>query len=215
MGCWSHTAVAALQADASEWTVLSAVQKTPSHLLLAEKIEEEKTPSHPHHLFSKYSVSENRPTKPQKHSHRPNSTVVPIKNIKFLPPIKSPHLNSKFGGQLCSGKKASEGEALHENGFMFDKKSETGGTRGSPVANTEFPTYSAALMSKYHTCQHNLNLFSTVSVSVPKRYRAPISSKPDTVHCSSYSMGKSLTPALHSTAAVGAQGHLQPSCLFS
>lgn len=206
-GCWSNTAAAALQADASEWTVLSAVQKTASHLLLDAKIEEENAP---YCLSSKYSVSENRPTKPQKHSHRPNSTVVPIKNFTFLPPIKSPHLNPKFGGQLCNVKKASEGEDFHENGFTSDTKSETRGTRLDPVANT-VPTYSAALTSKYKTCQHNLNLFSSASVSVPKRYQVPMSSKPDTVHCTSYSMGKSL----QSTTAVGAQGHMHPSYMFS
>lgn len=207
-GCSSNTAVADLQADASEWTVLSAVQKTASHLLLDAKIEEENTP---YYLSSKYSVSENRPTKPQKHSRRPNSTVVPIKNFTFLPPIKSPHLNPKFGGQLCNVKKASEGEAFDENCFTCAMRSETRGTRADPVANTEFSTYSAALTSKYQTCQHNLHLFSSVSVSVPKRYQVPMSSKPDTVHCTSYSMGKSL----HSTTAVGAQSHMHPSYLFS
>lgn len=215
MGCWSNTAVAALQADASEWTVLHAVQKTASHLLLEERLKEENTHLQPHYLSSKYSVSENRPAKPQKHNHRPNSTVVPIKNFTFLPPIKSPHLNPKLGGQLCNDKKATEDEALLENGLMCDKKNEMRGPRVDPVANTEFSTYSAALTSKYQTCQHNLNLFSAVNVSVPKRFQVPMSSKRDTVHCTSYSMGKSITPALHSTTAVGAQGHMHPSYLFS
>ncbi|XP_040008022.1 uncharacterized protein LOC120803526 [Xiphias gladius] len=219
VGSWSNTAVAALQPEASEWPVLNATKKTTSHLLHGEKIEEEgklrETPPQPHHLSSKYSVSDNRPTKPQKHSHRPNNTVVPIKNFTFLPPIKSPHLSPKVGGQLCSGKKASEAETLEENCFMFDKKSETRGTRVDPAANTELPSDSAALTSKYRTCQHNPHLFSAISVSVPKRYQVPVSSKSDTVHRRGYSMGKSLTQALHASTAAGALAHMQPSCLFS
>ncbi|XP_040896790.1 uncharacterized protein si:ch73-103b9.2 [Toxotes jaculatrix] len=219
VGSWSNPAVAALQPDASEWPVLNAMQKTMSHLFLEEKIEEggtpRETPLQCHHLSSKYSASENRPAKPQKHSHRPNNTVVPIKNFTFLPPIKSPRLNPKVSGQLCSGKRASEGETLEENCFMFDKKSETKGTRVDPVGNTELPNYSAALTSKYQACQHNPHLFSAVSVSIPKRYQVPVSSKPVTLHHRSYSEGKSLTQALHASTAAGAQAHMQPSCLFS
>ncbi|XP_056235450.1 uncharacterized protein LOC130171450 [Seriola aureovittata] len=221
VGSWSNTPVAALQPDASEWPVLGAMKKTTSHLLLKEKMEAEGmlrgTPVQLHHLSLKYSVSENKPTKPQRvsHSHRSNNTVVPIKNFTFLPPIKSPHQNPKVGGQLCSGRKASEGETLEENCFMFDDKSETRGTRVDPAVNTELPNYSAALTSKYRTCQHNPHLFSAVSVSVSKRYQVPISSKPDTVHHRRYSMGKSLTQALHTSTAAGAQAHMHPSCLFS
>lgn len=213
-GSWGHIAVPALQKDVSEWPVLSAMQKTVSNLFLEEKMEQEamlgETPSQTHHLSSKYSVSENRPTKPQK--HRPNNTVVPIKNFTFLPPIKSPHLNlQKVSGQLCSGKKAPGGETMEENCFMFDKKSGTRGTRLDPVANPEPPTYPAALTSKYRACQHNPHQFSAVSVSVPKRYQVPLSSKPDTVHRTSYSVGRSLTQALHSGTAAGAQAHMCPS----
>ncbi|XP_031169959.1 uncharacterized protein LOC116060511 isoform X2 [Sander lucioperca] len=192
--------------------VLNAMQKTTSNLL-KEKIGEEgmlrETPLQPHHLPSKYS--ENRPTKPEKHRHRPNNTVVPIKNFTFLPPIKSPHLSPQKVIQLCSGKTAPEGEPIEENGFMFDKKNGTRGTRVDPIANPELPAYSAALTSKYRACQHNLHLFSAVRVSIPKRYQVPMSSKPDTLHCSSYSMGKSLTQALHSNTAAGSQAHMHPS----
>ncbi|XP_018523496.1 uncharacterized protein si:ch73-103b9.2 [Lates calcarifer] len=219
VGSWSNTAVAVLQQDASAWQVLKAMQKTTSHTFSCDqKIEEEgmlrEIPLQPLHLSSKYSVSDTRLTKPQKHSHRPNNTVVPIKNFTFLPPIKSPHLNPKASGQLCSGKKASEGETLEENCFMCDKRSETRGTRVDPVANTEPPNHSAALTSKYRTC-HNPHLFSAVSVSIPKRYQVPMSSKPDTVHHRSYSMGKSLTQALHASTTTGPQAHMLPSCLFS
>lgn len=155
-GSWTNSAVAALQADASHWTVLSDVQKTASHVLLGAKTEEEETPG--------CRVSENRPTKPPKHSRRPNSTVVPIKNFTFLPPIKSPHLNPRFAGQLC----VTRGAGL------------------DAVANIEFSTYSAALTSKYQPGQHNLSLFSPGSVSVPKRLQVPVP-KPD-----KYSLGRSL-----------------------
>ncbi|XP_071344525.1 uncharacterized protein C16orf46 homolog [Trachinotus anak] len=213
VGSWSNNALAALQPD--------AMQKTTSHPLLEEKKGEKgmlrETPVQPHHLSSKCSVSENRSTKPQRasHSHRPNNTVVPIKNFTFLPPIKSPHLNPKVSGQLCSGKKASEGETFEENCFILDKKSETSGIRVDPAVNTELPNYSAALPSTYRTCQRNPHLFTAVSVSIPKRYEVRISSKPDTVHHRSYSMGKSLTQALQASTTAGAQAHMHPSCLFS
>ncbi|KAF1392941.1 hypothetical protein PFLUV_G00033250 [Perca fluviatilis] len=192
--------------------VLNAMQKTTSNRF-KEKIGEEgmlrETSLQPQHLPSKYS--ENRPTKPEKHRHRPNNTVVPIKNFTFLPPIKSPHLSPQKVIQLCSGKTAPGGEPIEENGFMFDKKSGTRGTRVDPIANPELPTYSAALTSKYRACQHNLHLFSAVHVSIPKRYQVPMSSKPDTLHRASYSTGKSLTQALHSNTAAGAQAHTHPS----
>ncbi|XP_049421648.1 uncharacterized protein C16orf46 homolog [Epinephelus fuscoguttatus] len=202
IGSWGNTAEVALQKDASEWPVLSAVQKTVANLILKEKMEEEGA-----HLPSKYL--ENRPAKPQKPRHRPNNTVLPIKNFTFLPPIKSPHLNpQKASGQFCSGKKAPEGETIEESCFMFDKKS---GTRVDPNANPELPIYSAALDSKYRTCPYNPHLFSALSVSIPKRYQVAMSSKPDTVHRTRYSVGKSLTQTLHSSTAAGAQSHMHPS----
>ncbi|KAM7406215.1 hypothetical protein PAMP_000605 [Pampus punctatissimus] len=218
MGSCSQTAVEALQPDAPEWSVLSAMQKNMAHLLLDKKIEEEgalrETRLQPHHLSSKYPGSENRPTRPQKHSQRPNNTVVPIKNFTFLPPIKSPQLNpEKASGQLCSGKKAPEGETLEENFYMFDKKSSTRGSRVD--SNPELPTYTAAVTSKHRTCQHNHYLLSAGSVSIPSRYQVPMSSKADIERRTGYSVGKSLTQALHSSTAAGAQAHMHPSCLFS
>ncbi|XP_032369161.1 uncharacterized protein C16orf46 homolog isoform X2 [Etheostoma spectabile] len=190
--------------------VFNAMQKITSNLL-KEKIGEEgmlrETPLQPHYLPSKYS--ENRPTKPEKHRHRPNNTMVPIKNFTFLPPIKSPNLSRQKVIQLCSGKMAPEGEPIEENDFMFDKKSGTRGRRVDPITNPELPMYSTALTSKYQACQRNLHLFSAVRVSIPKRYQVPMSSKSDTLH--RYSMGKSLTQAVHSNTAAGAQDHMHPS----
>ncbi|XP_059213078.1 uncharacterized protein LOC131991624 [Centropristis striata] len=206
-GIWSNPAVGALQKDASEWPVLNAIQKTMSDLVLKDKIKKEEglreTPSQPHQLPSKYS--ENRSTKHQKHRQRPNNAVVPIKNFTFLPPITS---------QFCSGIKAPAGETIEEDDFMFDKKSGTRRTRGTrvePIDNPELHSYSAALTSKYRTCQQNPHVFSAVSVSVPKRYQVPMSSRLDTVHCTSYLVGKSLTQALHSDTVAGAQAHMHPS----
>ncbi|XP_035484897.1 uncharacterized protein LOC118302672 isoform X2 [Scophthalmus maximus] len=216
VGSWSDTAAAALQIDNSEWPVFNVMQKT---IPLQEAIEEEgtlrATSLQHHHRSSKYTKSENRPIKSQKQSHKPNGTVVPIKNFTFLPPIKSSHLNPKVGSQLCSGKKASEGETLEENCVMFDKKSEARGTRVDPVASAELPHYPTALNSKQRTCQHNPHLFSAVSVSISKRYRVPRSSKPDTAHNRSYSMGRSLTQTHYASTAADAQALLHHSCLFS
>ncbi|XP_067447155.1 uncharacterized protein si:ch73-103b9.2 [Thunnus thynnus] len=215
-GTCSHTTAAAPQPNPPERPALGAMQKNMSHLLVDEKIEEEgalrETSLQPHHLPSKYPS--NRPTKPQKHSHRSNNTMVPIKNFTFLPPINSPHVNpQRVSGQLCSGKKAPEGETLEENCYMFDKRSSTRGSRMD--SNPELPTYAAAPTSKHRTCQYNPYLLSTGSVSIPKRFQVPMSSKPDIVHHTSYSVGKSLTQALHSSTAAGAQAHMTPSCLFS
>ncbi|KAK2920271.1 uncharacterized protein si:ch73-103b9.2 [Channa argus] len=218
-GSLRDAALQALQQDAPDRTVLNDTQKTTSQLLSEEKTEEEKMLRENHleyhNLFPKYSVSEYRPAKPQKHSHGPISTVVPIKTFTFLPLIESPYLNPKFVGQLCNGKTSSEGEALDENGFMFDKRSRTRGTRVESVAHAEHPNHSAGLTSKYRTCQHNLNLLSAVRVPVSKRYQVPLSPKPDSVHHTGNSMSKSLRPALHSSTAVGSQAYLHPSCLFS
>ncbi|XP_070823247.1 uncharacterized protein C16orf46 homolog [Chaetodon trifascialis] len=187
-GSWSTAAVAALQTDASEWPVHNAVQKTMSNFLLEEQIEEEG--------MHRRTPLQNRPSRPQK--HRASNTVVPIKNFTFLPPIDSPPLNPL----RVSGKKAPEGDTTEENCFMFDKKNGTRGTRVDPVANPELPTYSACLTSKYQTCQHNPHFFSAVHVSIPKR---------DTAHRTSFSMGKSLTKALHSSTTAGAQARMRPS----
>ncbi|XP_022045978.1 uncharacterized protein LOC110948652 [Acanthochromis polyacanthus] len=206
-GFWSPAMVTAQQSDDVKWPVLNIMQRNTAHLFLEEKIVKEgtlrETPLLPCHLPSKYSVSVNRPTKPQKHSCRPNNTVVPIKNFTFLPPINSPHLNNKPSSYLSRSKRASERETLEENCLVLDKKS--GGPRR---VDTELPIYSAAPTSKYQTCQHNPQFLSAVSVSVPKRYQVPVSPKPDTVHHTSYSMGKSLSQAI-------ARPHMHPGCLFS
>ncbi|KAG7230212.1 hypothetical protein INR49_012345 [Caranx melampygus] len=176
VGSWSNTTVAALQTDASERPVLSALQKTTSHLSLEGKMKEHilrETPVQLYHLSTKQS--ESKPTKPQRDSHRPSNALVPIKNFTFLPPIKAPHLNPKICGQLSSGMKASEGETFEENCFTFDKKSETRGTRADPAGNTELPNNSAALTSKNQTCQHNPQMLSALSVSVSKRYQEEVS----------------------------------------
>ncbi|KAK5873876.1 hypothetical protein PBY51_018878 [Eleginops maclovinus] len=209
-GYWINTAASALQKDASDWPVPNAMQDTMSNFLHKEMTEKEgrrrETPMQHHHLPSKHP--ENRHTKPQKHRQRPNNMVVPIKNFTFLPPIISPHLNSpKVSGRTCSCKKAPEGEITEENFSMFDKRSGTSRSRMDRVANPELPANSAALTSKYRTCQHKPHLFSAVSVSIPRRYQVPVSSKPDTAHRTSYSMGKSLTKALHPGTA-GAQAHM-------
>ncbi|KAE8297125.1 hypothetical protein D5F01_LYC03740 [Larimichthys crocea] len=192
LGSWNNTAVAALQRD-----VLDALQKTSS-ALLEERIEEEVT--------LRVTPLQNRPTKLQKHSHRPSNSVVPIKNFTFLPPIKSPHLSP----QRVSGKKVPEGETIEEQCFMFDKMSSTRGKKVDTVANSELPTSSAGLTSKL-TCQHNPHLFSSVSVSIPKKYQVPLSSKRDTALNTNFPMGKNITQDLYSSPAAGAQARLRPS----
>ncbi|KAG8001497.1 hypothetical protein GBF38_007183 [Nibea albiflora] len=197
LGFWNNAAVAALQRD-----VLDAMQKTSS-ALLEEKIEEEAT--------LRVTPLQSRPTKPQKHSHRPSNSVVPIKNFTFLPPIKSPHLSpQRVSGQLFSGKKFPEGETIEEQCFMFDKMSSTRGKKADSASNPEPPSSSAGLTSKL-TCQHNPHLFSSVSVSIPKRYQVPLSSKRDPALRTNFPMGKNITQDLYPSPAAGAQARLRPS----
>ncbi|XP_069379130.1 uncharacterized protein [Paralichthys olivaceus] len=210
---WINKAVAALQLDTKKWPSGNAMQKTPSHHL-PEMIEEGRTLENtlqPCDVSSKCPVSEKRHIKPQKHSHKPNSIMVPIKNITFLPPLKPPHLNPKVDGQLCRGRKASVGENLQERCFMLDKRSGRRGRRDEPVANAELPNQAADLTSKHQACHHNALLSYAGSFSIPKRYQVPVSSKPDTVHHGRYSMGKSLTQVFHGSSEAGTQTHLQPS----
>ncbi|XP_035008462.2 uncharacterized protein LOC118105111 [Hippoglossus stenolepis] len=212
-----NNAVAALQLDITEWPFVNAMQKTTSHHF-PETTEEGWTLGatlRPHHLSTKCTVSEKRHIKPQKHSHRPNSTVVPIKTYTFLPPIKPPHLNPKVDGQTCSGRKASGGVNLQERGFMLDKRSGRRGRREEPVANAGLPNHPAALTSTHQTCHHNAPLSYAGSVSIPKGYQLSVSSKPDTEQYGRYMMGESLTRILQGSTAAGAQTHLHPSCLFS
>ncbi|XP_069030392.1 uncharacterized protein C16orf46 homolog [Embiotoca jacksoni] len=200
-----QTGVAAQQPDAGECSVFNSVPTNTTHLL-EEKLKEKETPLQPHRPHSR--CDENRSTKPRKHSLRPNNRVIPIKSLTFLPPIKAPHLNPKVGGHRCRDKKAPEGGTLKENCIMSDKRSGIRGTRVDPVASSDLPTYSAALTSNCQTYQHNPHLLSAVNVSVHKRYQVPMSTKPDPVHRTNYSLGKSFSPAV-------AQPHLNPSCLFS
>lgn len=193
---------AALQKDGSEWPFVNSVQKTTSKPPLREKPEREgpllrETPLQPHHLPSRYSA--NRATQ-----------VVPIQNFTFLPPIiPSSLISQKAGGQLCCGNKAQGGETAEEKHFLFDAKSGTRGSRVEHIANPALPTCSAVLTSRNWTCPRNPHLFSALSVSIPERYQVPMSSKPDTVHRTSYQGARGLTQALLSGTASG--GHLYPS----
>ncbi len=199
-GSWSNTE--ALQKDASERPVLNATQKATSALSLEKKIEEEG--------MLRETPLQNRTLKPRRQSHRPQNKLVSVKNFTFLPPIESPHLNPQgVRGPVGSGKKFPEGETTEENVFLFDRRSERmRGTRGEPVANPELPTYNAGLSTKFWTCQHSPHLFSAESISIPKRYQVPISS---TAHRTSFSMGKTLTQALHTGHPAGAQARLHPN----
>ncbi|XP_034428677.1 uncharacterized protein LOC117754097 [Hippoglossus hippoglossus] len=198
---WYSNAVEALQLDTTKWPETTEEERTLGATL------------RPHRLSTKCTVSEKRPNKPQKHSHRPNSTVVPIKTYIFLPPIKPQHLKPKV--ETCSGRKASGGVNLQERGFMLDKRSGRRGRREEPVANAGLPNHPADLTSTHQTCHHNAPLSYAGSVTIPKRFQVPVSSKSDTMQYGRYLMGKSLTRILQVSTAAGAQTHLQPSCLFS
>ncbi|XP_034535933.1 uncharacterized protein LOC117810285 isoform X2 [Notolabrus celidotus] len=201
IGTWNNTAVAALKKDT--WPFLHTLQGTTSNPLHKEKDEQEGMLRETHHSSTKYSVY-TRPCKPQKYIHRPNSTMISIKNLTFLPPINPSHLHT----QGASGKIVLEGGTTEENDVLFNNKSMKRGTRRDSVSNSELLTNSAALTSKCQTCQHNPHMFSAVSVSIPRRYQVPLSSKPDTVHHTSYLVG---THVLHSRTAASPQAHMNPN----
>ncbi|XP_078139058.1 uncharacterized protein C16orf46 homolog [Centroberyx gerrardi] len=209
---YSHTAASAPAAAAPECPVLTAMQTATQHLLLREKIvEDEKlrvsqqpsSPLLPHHLASKYPMFKNRPARHNKQTHRPTNIVLSINSFTVLPPVKSPQLKpQKVSGQLCNDESAVGGETSQADSVISAKESggvERGGeTRADTVVNPEIAkdTYGATLTSKYCTCQHKHHLLSAFSVSIPKRYEVPLTSKADTVHRTSYSMGKHVTQAL-------------------
>ncbi|KAM8894658.1 uncharacterized protein C16orf46 homolog isoform 2-T2 [Spinachia spinachia] len=201
-GYSGNTVLAALQWEASEWTVFNSMQKSTSRRPLREKVQREEalrlTSAQAPHFRSKYSDSS--AAKSQK--HRPNM-VVPIKNVPFLPPITLPPPQL----HKASGKKAPEGASTGQN--IFTAKSGTRAAGTDHVADPELPTYSAVVTSKYWPCQHNPDLFSAASVSVPKRYQVPMSFNLDTAHRSSYALARRLSQILHSPP--GAHALLYPS----
>ncbi|KAF7661259.1 hypothetical protein LDENG_00265310 [Lucifuga dentata] len=123
----SASTVGALQPNAPELAVLTAMEKATSHLLLTEKIVEDgkvrgsqQPASHLYYVSSKYPVLENRTSKHLKSTHRPPS-VVPIKNFTFLP--DSPHPKpQRISCQGCNQKRVPERETLELNSFIRDKK---------------------------------------------------------------------------------------------
>ncbi|CAJ1048807.1 uncharacterized protein LOC117810285 isoform X2 [Xyrichtys novacula] len=204
-GSWNNTAVVALQKNTSDWPFTNTPQETIAHLSLKEKVEQNEMLREVHHTSTKYSVVETRPSKPQKHSRRPNSTTIPIKNLTFLPPIKLPHLQSKG----IAGKKTVEEETKEENYFSFDFKNLKRGSRVDPITHLEPQVYSSALTSTYLTCPYNPHMFSAVSPLIPRRYQVPMSSKADTVHQASYSMGKQVLQS--SSTATTSQTRIHPN----
>lgn len=191
-GFWRQTAVATQKANTAERPVLNAIQKNikTEGTLRAATLQ-------PCHVSSKYSVPENRPVKPkQKSSPRPSYTVVSIKNLTFLPPVTSPHLNHKDGAHLCRGKKAPKGETLQVNCIMLNTKSGT----DTGKRHEDVPFSSAPLTYRTH--------MSAVSTSVPRRFHTPTPPKPDIVYQNGYPVGKGFSQAI-------AQACMHPSCLFS
>ncbi|CAN9500927.1 unnamed protein product [Ophioblennius macclurei] len=188
---WGQTDTSVLQMEAPEWTHIDTVQRNIAHLLTGEK---EEFPFQPTHQSSSHcSLLDHRSTKHQKHSHRPSGTMVPIINFTFLPPIKSPPLS----GNVCRGK-APEGETFEENCLAFHKKN------GRRRTGMDLHAYSTGMNSRYQRS----HFFSPLPVSVPKRFHGPESSKPEDVHHTSCSVGKSISTLI-------AQPHMRPRCLFS
>lgn len=199
-------AVADHQPHASDCPDLNVMRKNSAHFVSEEKMEEgtlRKAPLQP--LFSKYSLLENRRTKPKKQDHNLNRVFVPIKKITLLPSIIPLQLNPKICYSKCSGQKAPYVETFEGNFSLFDKRSGKKGTTVDTVSNSKLTK--AAPTSKYQICQYNHHLFSALSDTFPKRYQTPFSSKLDTVHPIRHPMGKNFSEAM--------APYMHPSRLFS
>lgn len=136
VGSCAHCAAEAQQ------SVLDAVQTNMSQLALEESSGARWTPLRPQRPLTQLSES-------RRHGQRPSAaaagTMVPIKNITFLPPIESLY---KPGGQLCSYRRLPE--ELAQTCSRFDKRSSS---RGLRAPGSDVPLYSAALTSKHRTGQ--------------------------------------------------------------
>nr|XP_057944528.1 uncharacterized protein si:ch73-103b9.2 [Doryrhamphus excisus]XP_057944529.1 uncharacterized protein si:ch73-103b9.2 [Doryrhamphus excisus] len=75
-----------VQPESPEWHVLDGAEEDLSHLLQEERGHLSGIPLHLQHLPP--NMSKGKPSKPSKRQHQTKSTVVPITNFTFLPPIK-------------------------------------------------------------------------------------------------------------------------------
>lgn len=190
-----------------EIPVIEDKSKTVCQVVSEDQTTDVGTPFQNHQEVSKYNLAGYGSPKPRRNSHSTNNAMVPIKNFTFLPPIKLPQNHQ----QNISGYKHQVCETDSQCFLIIDKINQVRQTKGDLV-NTELPkdAYNEAVSSKYRTCQHNLNYYSAVSVSVPNRYHVAVSSKPETLHPTGYSVSKALC-----SSTANRQFHLQPSYLYS
>lgn len=193
-----------VQSNAPEWTAYNSIQTSMANLSIGRKQDFTLQPAlaQTNYLLSPV---ENRTTKPPKYIHRPNDTLVPIRNYTFLPPIRSPQLSPNVGRYLCRGK-APDGELFEETVCTLDKKHVKRGSRMETFAKSY--TYNTGMTSKLHGSQFNPPLFPAAYGSVPKRYRVPVFSTPPIVHRTRHSVGRNISQAI-------AQPRLHSKCLFS
>ena len=193
--------------ETPEIPVIEDKSKTVCQVVSEDQTRDVGSPFQSYREVSKYNLAGYRSPKPRRNSQSTNNAMVPIKNFTFLPPIKLP----KNHQQNISGNKHQVCETDTQCFLIIDKINQVRQTKGDLV-NTELPkdAYNEAVSSKYRTCQRNLNYYSAVSVSVPNRYSVAVSSKPETLHPTGYSVSKALC-----SSTANRQFHLQPRYLYS
>lgn len=169
--------------------VRNPIQKyLPDSFLEGKKWMPQETALTLHHLSSNYALSQRRASKCQNHTTKYNVTMVPIKNIAFLPPINS---KQKINCHVCRGKKTSDAKTL----YKLEKTISSSQTQLDVAACFDLPINSTAQTYCHKGCQQKPSLCPAVCVSVPRR-QISISPKIDTVHPTRYSVGKNLSQAM-------------------
>ncbi|MEQ2296622.1 hypothetical protein AMECASPLE_026554, partial [Ameca splendens] len=178
----------------TEWPVHNTTQKYLPGSFFEGKMEKKgmlrETTSSPSHLSSQSSLSGSRALKAQKHTIR-DVTVVPIKNLTFLPPIISPQTKPKVNTHVCRGKKTPDAKIFHKP----EKRIGVSRTQLDIAAYSDLPLVSTAPTVSHQACQQNPHLFPAVGVSVSRR-QPSISLKPDTLDPTRYSLDNNMSQAM-------------------
>lgn len=180
-GSWTDAAVAIRHEDALKWRALVAMHEAMSELSVGERAEEQRA--------IRDTSLHSRPAKLLKSSHRCNNTVVPIKNMSFLPSIERQQVNPQrgCGGKVCS-KKLHEGETMEGNCLVVDKR--------SLAKRTGMDKDSSTNAAGLNSCFKDSHLFSGCTFSTHNRYQGLMSSKLGALQRASFSKDKSPRPSV-------------------
>ncbi|XP_021167740.2 uncharacterized protein C16orf46 homolog [Fundulus heteroclitus] len=151
----------------TEWPVHSATQNYLPGSFLDGKTEKKRMPPGttltPRHLSSPSSLLESGTLKAQKHNIKRDVTVVPIRNIRFLPPINLRQTKPRVKTRVCRGKKTPDENTLYKLENIIRESR----TRLDIEAHADLPVDSTATTYRQQACQRSPHLFPAVCISVP------------------------------------------------